>query len=586
MKKLNYLLIVGAATLGLAVHSCSDSYLEQPALGSLSDEVLASKEGVNSLLIGAYGALDGSGNGNPWEVAPSNWIYGDIAGGDAHKGSDGGDQPAINSIATFRTDASNGFLNNKWRADYEGVSRANSVLAVLATMPEGELTEAEATNIEGQAKFLRAHFYFDLKKMFNMVPWIDETTTIYQQPNDQDVWPMIEADFKFAYDNLPATQSEVGRANKWAAAAYLAKSYLYQKKYAEAKAVFDQVITEGQTSNGLAYGLLDNYYEVFYAQWENHKESVFAIQMVSHDGTNGISNANDGNMLNFPYNATFRCCGFFQPSQDLVNSFKTNPATGLPYLENYNANPVKNDMGVNSSDPFTPYTGTLDPRLDWTVGRRELPYLDWGLHGGQNWVRLQSYGGPYSPKKYVYWQETQEANADQSSWAPGTANNVLIIRFADVLLMAAEAEIELDNLEKAREYINQVRGRAANEDGWVHTYVDNGNPLEGFTNTPAANYKINLYPAFADKEEARKAVRFERRLELGMEGHRFFDLVRWGIAKIVLDAYFDYEGSVTSDVTGASFTNDKNEYYPIPQAQIDISRVDGETTLTQNPGYQ
>src|SRR3546814_11238134 len=126
--------------------------------------------------------------------------------------------------------------------------------------------------------------------------------------------------------------------------------------------------------------------------------------------------------------------GFYQPSQDLVNSFKTHPATGLPYLENYNTNPVKNDMGITSGDPFTPYTGTLDPRLDWTVGRRGLPYLDWGLHEGQSWVRLQSYAGQYSPKTYVYWQETQETNADQSSWAPDTANNVLIIDRKSVVL--------------------------------------------------------------------------------------------------------------------------------------------------------
>src|SRR3546814_142508 len=175
--------------------------------------------------------------------------------------------------------------------------------------------------------------------------------------------------------------------------------------------------------------------------------------------------------------------GFYQPSQDLVNSFKTHPATGLPYLENYNTNPVKNDMGITSGDPFTPYTGTLDPRLDWTVGRRGLPYLDWGLHEGQSWVRLQSYAGPYSPKKYVYWQETQETNADQSSWAPGTANNVLIIRFADVLLMAAECEIEAGTLAKAREYINLVRARAAKQEEWVHQYINNADPLAGFSGT-------------------------------------------------------------------------------------------------------
>lgn len=585
--KASYYSIGIALTVGMSLFSCSESYLEKPALGSLSEDVLASSEGINALLIGAYGVLDGSNIGvNAWEVAPSNWIYGDVAGGDAHKGSDGGDQPAINPIATFRADASNGFFNSKWRADYEGVSRANSVLSGLALLPEGELSEEEKANIAGQARFLRGHYYFDLKKMFNMVPWIDENTTEFQQPNDQDIWPMIEADFQFAYENLPETQPEVGRANKWAAGAYLAKTYLYQKKYAEAKAVFDEVIANGQTSNGLAYDLPDIYYHTFYAEWKNHEGSVFAIQMVSNDGTNSIANANDGNMLNFPYNSPFRCCGFFQPTQDLVNSFKTNPATGLPYLENYNEDPVKSDMGLTSDQAFTPHTGSLDPRLDWTVGRRALPYLDWGPHPGAAWVREQASGGPYAPKKYVYWQATQGEFADQSSWAPGTANNVMIIRFADVLLMAAECEVEVGSLEKAREYVNRVRQRAANPDGWVHKYVNADNPMGGFTNQPAANYKISLYPAFTSQEQARQVVRFERRLELGMEGHRFFDLVRWGIADQTLDAFFQYEGQITNDVTGGSFTPNKNEYYPIPQAQIDISRVNGEATLQQNEGYQ
>ncbi|WP_086476677.1 MULTISPECIES: RagB/SusD family nutrient uptake outer membrane protein [Arenibacter] len=572
----------------LLIVGCSDNFLEQPALGALSEDVIANKDGVDNLLTGAYAALDGVGfGGAAWEAAPDNWVYGTVAGGEASKGSFGGDQPAIDQIVKFISNPSNGYYNSKWRALYGGVTRANNTLKLLAKATD--ISEEDSKNIAAQARFLRGHFYFELKKMWNMVPWIDETTEDPKQPNDVDIWPNIEADFQFAFDNLPAAQDDFGRANKWAAAAYLGKTYLYQKKFNEAKTVFTDVINNGVNSGGVKYALVERFRDNFDAATENNSETVFDIQMVANDGTGSIANANQGGMLNFPYNSPFRCCGFFQPSQDLVNSYKTDPVTGLPDISNYNSDPVKSDMGITSSEPFSPDTRTLDPRLDWTVGRRGIPFHDWGKHPGMAWIREQTYGGPYAPKKNIYWQATQDQYADQSSWAPGTAINVRVIRFADVLLMAAEAEAQAGSLDVALDYVNRVRQRAANPDGYLKQYVDEDDPMAGFDeNSNAANYVIADYTLadFASKEMALERIYFERKLELAMEGHRFFDLVRWGIAEETLNTYFDYQGNITTDVRGGRFIPGKSEYYPIPQAQIDLSvGADGEPTLKQNPGY-
>jgi hypothetical protein len=594
MRTIRFSKIAAMAAVGLFLNACSDDFLKKPALGSLSDTQINTKAGVQNLLVGAYAALDGNGVGaaSAWDAAADNWIYGSIAGGDAKKGSDGADQPGINSIMIYSAGPSNGFFNSKWKAVYEGINRANTVLKFIPLVTTN-ITDAEKKNFEAEARFLRGHYYSELKKMFNMVPYIDEKT---EDPaavtNDADIWPKIEADFKFAMDNLPATQPEVGRANKWAAAAYLAKTYLYEKKYTDAKTTFDMVIAQGVTSSGTKYALMPKYQDNFDAAKKNMAESVFAIQMAANDGTNTIDNANTGGMLNFPYNSPFRCCGFFQPSLDLANSFQTD-ANGLPLIDNYNLKPLKNDMGIKS-DTLSTYvpdaTTPLDPRIDWTVGRRGIPFLDWGNHPGQAWIRDQTYAGPYSPKKNMYWQATQDKYSDQHSWAPGTAINIQIIRYADVLLMAAETEAQLGNLAKAQEYVNMVRARAARPESFVYTYKDPKKPLDGFTTTPAANYKISAYPtgsfAAKGKDGALKAIYFERKLEFAMEGHRFFDLSRWGIADQVLNAYIANESKVTPDVSGGKFIKGVNEYFPIPQRQIDLSTKNGKSSLKQNPGYQ
>lgn len=595
MKTFRYLAVVVVVIFTQLVFSCKKSYLEKPQLGTLSLELLETKAGVNGLLIGAYSGLRGQqggdvsfGGGDPWQTSPDNWIYGGVAGGDASKGSIAGDQGPIETIANFLSDPSVGFFNNKWIAVYEGITRTNNLLRAAAKT--STLSATDLLNINGQARFLRGHFYFEAKKMFNKVPYVDENTTDFNQIN-VDVWPQIEADFKYAYDNLPATQTDPGRANKWAAGAYLAKAYLYEHKYAEAKIVFDAVITQGVTASGLPYALNPMFHDNFKVPTKNSAESVFAIQAIANSDPSSISQSNDGDILNFPYGTTspFGCCSFFQPSIDLVNRFRTNPATGLPFLDDFNANAVANDMGLLSSQLFTPDASTLDPRLDWTVGRRGIPYLDWGLHPGNDWIRGQDYAGPFSPIKNVYSQAGQLTEGDQHSYGPGSGINYNLIRFADVLLMAAETEAQLNNLLTAEDYVNMVRNRAANPAGFVYQYADNKNPMGGYSMTPAANYLINPYPAgdFAGKglSYALKAIYYERKLELAMEGHRFFDLVRWGIADTELNAYFAYQGKITLDVRNGHFTKGKNEYYPVPQTQVDLSVRGGKPVLIQNPGY-
>jgi hypothetical protein len=266
-------------------------------------------------------------------------------------------------------------------------------------------------------------------------------------------------------------------------------------------------------------------------------------------------------------------------------AYKTDPASGLPLLDNWYT-------GLVVSDPQTPYAGTLDPRIDWVMGRKGIPYLDWGPHPGDVWIRNPSADWHFSPKKNVYAKSQTETYTDfgSSYWAPTelTANNVNLIRFADVLLLAAEAEIQVGSTDKALEYVNMVRARAADPKGWVYKNSDYNAASAMYVTqtTPADNYKIGLYPAgaFASKDYAMKAVMFERRLELAMEGHRFFDLVRWGIAAEVLNPYAQRDGNIIQYKKGSTFTKGKNEYFPIPQTERDLFNQNGER-LFQNPGY-
>ena len=570
-------LLLGAMLV--ATMSCSDEFLQVAPTDSLADAQVSTKAGIDGLLIGTYSALNGV-FGNRFE-GPNHWATGSVMGGEANKGTDAGDYSSLNPIQRYEAspvDPNNDF-NNLWRGRYEGISRANKVLSAIANSTE--LNAADAARLAGEARLLRGHFYFDLKKHFNNIVVFDETVAapdIALIPNNGDAWAQIEADFQFAYDNLPEVNG-AGRVNKWAAAAYMGKAKLFQNKFGEAKSWFDDVIENGVTSDGQKYALLDDYAQIFNAENDNHAEAVMDVESANNTGS--VNNANWFDDLNYPYNTGSdgpgNCCGFFQPSFEMANSYRTT-AEGLPLLDgSYNdpANALANDYGIEADEPFTEDAGPLDPRIDHVIGRRGIPYLDWIEHPGKAWIRSQPYAGPYSPKKYIYYRSQENSFTDGSSWTRGYATmNYTIIRFADVLLMAAEAEIEAGSLDKALEYVNMVRARAANSEHWVKEYDSDEN---------AANYVISEYTSFPNADFARQAVRFERKLELGEEGHRFFDLVRWGIAADELNAYLDYESQfLVTKFGGASFTAGKNEYFPIPQAQIDQTGAD---ILTQNPGY-
>lgn len=575
--------------------ACKKSFLDKPPLGTLNPAIIATPAGVQGLLIGAYSLVDGEGApGDGFASGASNWIYGGVAADDAYKGSDPTDVAVAAPYEVWTTlDPTNGSIPQKWTALYTGIQRSNEVLRIMAITPG--LTDVQKAQISAQARFLRAFYHFEAKKIFNNVPYIDETisSTNINLTNSVDIWPKIEADLNYAISNLPAKWSgEPGRINVWGAKAMLAKAYMYEKKYTAAYPILQDLIANGITSKGDKYALLPNYYNNFNPAQKNSAESVFAAQTSVQDGSSvdwgGDPNGNYGDILNFPYNGgPGACCGFYNPSQDLANAYKTD-ATGMPFLdESYAAAP-------NITDPLAAsWTGNVDPRLDWVVGRPGLPYLDWGLHPGDAWIRNPVNDGHFSPKKDVYAvaQKGQFTDAGSAYWAPTelTANNVNIIRFADVLLWAAECAVQAGDIPTAMGYVNQVRARAADPTTWVYAggaAYNAGNATYSPQTTPADKYKIGLYTALTfTAANALKAVQFERRLELAMEGQRFFDLVRWGIAAPTINTYIAREKVRRPLKANANFTAGKNEYSPIPQSEIDNMNSDGVVRLKQNPGY-
>lgn len=591
------------------VSSCKD-YLDKKPIGSLSESNVTTKAGVNAVLIGAYSLLDGqvglafantNVTGYTYAAAASNWIYGSIVADDSYKGSTPTDQPPMVLLATWsKSTATTTYMNFKWQIVYSGVQRANDVIRLLPKV--SELSDAEKKVLQAEARFLRAHFHMEAQKMWNSPPYVDETisfesgsepvSNVDASGNFINIWPKIEADLQFAIDNLPATQTQVGRVNKWAAMAYLAKAHIFQDKYTTAKPLLENLIANGVTAGGKKYALV-NFQDNFNAQTKNSAESVFACQMSVNDGSQ--LNGNFGDVLNFPNGtgAPGGCCGFNNPSFNLANAYKTD-ANGLPLLDTW-------DNGAVVSDPANLYTGTLDPRVDLTIGRPGIPYLDWGPHTTA-WIRDLAVNGIFNPRKNVYAKSqfgTLSSN-ETAFWGATqiNANNYTFIRFADIILWAAECEAEVGSLDKAQEYVNQIRNRAADPTGWVYkdaTYSAATSKYSPQT-TPADNYKINPYPAGAftagGKDYARKAIRFERRLELAMEGHRFFDLQRWdngtGYMANTLNTYQSVEKLRKSFFyvnPTAQFTKGVNEFYPLPQAQIDIQNSGGKISLKQNPGY-
>jgi hypothetical protein len=587
MKRKAIFITLIVASLITVFYGCKKSFLDTLPTGSANDALLANEKGVNAILIGAYAALDGQINGTDgtgWASSVTNWVWGDVASDDATKGSDITDQATIVPVENYSVDATNGYVVNAWRFYYAGIARANAVLKELAKVNPA-LPDATATSIKAQAMFIRAFIHFQAKKVYNNIPYIKETDDPIKVVNTVDAWPLLEADLQYAVANLPASQTDVGRPTKYAAEAVLAYVYLFEQKFTAAKPLLDDIIASGK------YSLMPNFGDNFLAAKRNNAESVFEIQYSVNDGADGSPNAGWGDALNFPVDidGTGTCCGFHQPTQNLVNAFQVD-AAGLPVAVTTGApSNFKNDMGILSTASFIQDTVTLvDPRLDYTVGRRGVPYLDWGIMRGSTWIRDQNNAGPYLNKKNMFLKKDKGALSTTTGWATGVnSNSYRAITYGHILLWRAEVAAQLNDLPTATSLVNQLRARAGNQVlmGRCRTFIlPNQTGLKIDLTVPAANYKVAQYPIFASQAYALKAIQNELRLEFAMEGFRHFDLVRWGIASTTINAYLAQDRlfrSLFGGVVPASFTANKNEYWPLPSVQVSLQ----PGVLTQNTGF-
>ena len=573
--KLKY--IAFASFLAIVSAGCNESkFLDIQPNGTLNNGNLNSADGVDLLISAAYAALQGpAGQTNSvWNIPMTNWSYGEVRSDNAYKGGGGvGDESDIHKLETFDVDATLGNVDSKWFQLYCCVQRCNSALKVLNTCTEDEVKELEARKAE--MRFLRAHFYFELSRLFNKIPYFDENVDINDYPeipNDEftrdEILGKIAQEFLDAAAELPETQSDLGRANKYAAWAYAAKVKLYQayKQDANTNKVTDinkdllaEVVSLCDKLEG-RYDLLDDFQQLDLLAYENGKESVFAVQYSMNDGSPDAGRINWSNLLNAPQ-GPYSGDGFFLPSQNLINAFKTDE-NGLPLFDTFNQENLD-------------ATNSVDPRLDFIVGR---PGITWKTYKESpceaSWVRDQGTYGQYCCKRFYLSPESSDM---YKGWPWGASGlNWQIIRYAHVLLWKAEALIEIGDgasLEEARNIINRIRNRAKTSE-----YVkDFNNP-----DLDAANYNIGEYDAASwNQDYARKALRFETRLETAMEGERFFDLVRWGLAGETMNNYFSKEKETRVYYVNSQFETAKDEYLPISKPQYNFSGGN----YVQNPGY-
>ena len=594
MKKLS--IIMATVFLMAISFSCADSFLDKKPLGSTSEDVFYSQKGIDALLTGAYSMVKGSALWTvSWGASITNWTYGSVASDDGAKGSNEGDQKPINEIERWEMSTTNNYPADKWLLNIGmGVNRCNIVLNVIAKTPD--LAAATATELQAEARFLRGMYYFESWLVFgDKVPLITEdkvdvANTISNDNAAGAVLKFIEDDLAFAAANLPSRQSQPGRATKWAAKALAARAYMQVLDYASAKPLLDDIITNG------GFTLADKFFDNFRIAKNNNSESIFEIQRNVND-INESLNGEMGIGLNAPYAPELgMCCGFHQPTQNLANAFKVD-AAGLPLFDTFNNTDLKNDQNIASTDEFIPATDLLDPRIDFTMGRRGIPYMDWGIMRGQDWIRDQSWGGPYvTVEKTFFYKAERNTLSTTSGWQTGiNANNFRYLRLGHILLWRAEVAASEGDLATALNYVNQIRTRAGNEVvmGKVNLYklpvsVNTGDEWKKYVDftKPAANYKIGTYTSFASKDEAMKAVQWEQRLEFATEGMRFFDLRRWdkakpGSMKATLEAFAAADQRTRPNVMKNVTFDEKDKYQPVPQAQLDLQ----PDVLKQNAGY-
>ena len=579
-----YKAICAGAVLAGTLNSCESTFndfIDVEPQGVISEDLAMSQP--EEMLTSAYAKL-----GDDWYTYPFNlWPYADVSSDDAMKGGSGTTDTNYHPVEVWSTLTAStpDHMDEQWYHFYCSVSRCNRALVSLENYGES-LLGAETKKIrEGEARFLRAHFYFKLVQMWYQVPWVDEEVyknhTEEQTPNNQftheELMQKIVDDFKFAYDVLPEVQKDGGRANKIAAAAYLAKCYLtmawgdgYEANTGVShinQQYMQEVVKYTDVVKNSSYGYLEDYGDIFLPEYKNSKESIFAVQHSDYQDDNTLyGRGNWSNMLNGCWGIWSCGWDFHKPTQNLVNAFKTEG--GLPMFNTYNDQTAYPLNGQPNSQKW-------DPRLFHTVGMPTFPYkYETDLIMTTDNSRTPNTYGYYTSLKEV--PQRSKGETFDNPWQ-AFAMNDYVLRYTDVMLMRAEALIELGQLPEAMQIINDIRQRAKNS---VSKHI-------GYA---ADQCEISLYPSsyFASKESARQCLQWERRLELAMENGRYFDLRRWGIASQTLNKFFEKEQNVSYDgqayaqyYKDAHYTPAKNEYFPLPYIQLYY--VPG--LYTQNRGY-
>lgn len=577
MKKIKNILVSAVAVLLLG--SCND-FLEVLPQGVVSEDDLNNDQGAEGLVTAAYASL---GNDHWHEPYTSMWPYGNVRSDDAYKGglgtSDQGDYHLYETFTSIRPDQDK--ANRIWSRLYIGIQRTNNAIRGISELEENEY--ANKIQRTAEMRFIRGHFHFLLKILFKSIPYIDEGISTdslnyvsNRQNTNDELWEKIAMDFQFAIDNLPNSQEDVGRPHEIIAKAYLAKVRLYQAyeqdeqhnvvqinsaRLEEVVQLTNDVINSGQ------YGLHDDYANNYLWEFDNGQESLYAVQRSRDDGS-PAGRTDTSNALNFPMYGAYGCCSFHRPSHNLVNAFQTDQA-GLPKFDSFNEQVLADSADFRNN--------SVDPRLDHTVGIPSHPYKYQPdvIYRTEGFTRGPQVYGPFSAMKEVQQVDCPCLTQTVGYPYPVTSKNNDIIKFSDVLLWKAEALIELGRQEEALPIINLIRERARNStDRLVYS---NGELM--------ANYKIGLYEPGINiewnQENARRALRWERRLEFALEGMRFFDLVRWGIAAETINQYFEVEQTRVPYMSTAHFAKNRDEYLPIPLQQINLS----EGVYQQNFGW-
>jgi hypothetical protein len=578
MKNLKINIILGL--LVISITSCQEEFLDVNPKGALTEDQISSPDKLDGLVTAAYAFMPRSNvfdTFNPWLSS--------FRSDDAYKGGGGlSDQTPWYQMETFSLVTSSlGNNDGAWFRGYQGISRTNTAINAINNVDDSDYPQKQERIAE--LRFLRGYIHFKMKRRWKWIPFIDESETAETIPeisnhpddmaNDLPLWQKIADDFKFAAENLPAKQEEVGRANGYVAKAFLAKTLLWMaypqdenhqvsgldaEKLNQALVYINDIIDSGE------FDLEPDFAHNFMLEFDNaSSESIWELQFTIDDGT-PRGNVNEGNGLTSPWwPPYFQCCDFHKGSYNIVNAFRVDE-NGVPLFDSYNEAELKN----NYEQYFD--NNTFDPRLGHTIA---VPGFPWKYQ-----EVLYDSSGTRDPGIYGYLHSLKENVTTDS---PGlwdefwmfNSKNQSEVRFAEILLWKAEILIKTGRHEEALPLINQIRERAANPVEKLRL-PDGTYPTSYVVKPYVDGVNINWTP-----ENAWEALVWENRLEMAMEGRRFYDLVRWGIVEEVMNAYFEKESQRHSWLNAAYFTAGRDEYLPIPQNQINFS----QGVYKQNPGY-